>query len=107
MYAKVSSMASQHLPALIQIFKKINTQYKWGNTGQTQIFNPMQVVGERGMMDELSSLLVQESHPLQDTISALGSSFSNRLIHPKCVKERYRRSFLPAAVRLYNQHCSI
>ena len=66
----------------------------------------VQVVGESRMMDKLSSLLVQESRPLQDTISALGSSFSNRLIHPKCVKERYHRSFLPAAVRLYNQHCS-
>ena len=65
----------------------------------------VQVVGESRMMDKLSSLLMQESHPLQDTISALGSSFSKRLIH-KCVKERYRRSFLPAAVRLYNQHCN-
>ncbi|KAM8736145.1 uncharacterized protein AB9X84_021674 [Acanthopagrus schlegelii] len=65
-----------------------------------------QVVGESRMMDKLSSLLVQESRPLQDTISAPGSSFSNRLIHPKCVKRRYRRSFLPATVRFYNQHCS-
>ena len=40
----------------------------------------VQVVGESRMMDKLSSLLVQESRPLQDTISALGSSFSNRLI---------------------------
>ncbi|CAB1416145.1 unnamed protein product [Pleuronectes platessa] len=28
-----------------------------------------------------------QSHPLQDTITALGSSFSNRLIHPECLKE--------------------
>ena len=28
-----------------------------------------------------------------DTITALGSSFSNRLIHPQCLKERCRRSF--------------
>ena len=69
--------------------------------------DPVQVVGESRMMDKLSSLLVQKFHPLQDTFTALGSSFSDRLIHPKCVKERYRRSFLPAAVRLYNQHCSI
>ena len=50
--------------------------------------DPVQVVGESRMMDKLSSLLVQESHPLQVTLTALGSSFSNRLIHPKCVKER-------------------
>ena len=52
----------------------------------------VQEVGESRMMDKLSS-------HLQDTISALGSSF-NRLIHPQCVKERDRRSVLPAAVRL-------
>ena len=48
----------------------------------------VKVVGHR-MMNKLSSLLKQESHPLQVTLTALGSSFSNRLIHPKCVKERY------------------
>ena len=69
--------------------------------------DPVQVVGESRMMDKLSSLLVQESRPLQVTISALGSSISDRLIHPQSVKERYHRSFLPAAVRLYNQHCSM
>ena len=68
--------------------------------------DPVQVVGESRMTDKLSSLLVKESHPLQVTLTALGSSFSNRLIHPKCVKERHRRSFPPAAVRLYNQHWS-
>ena len=47
------------------------------------------------MMDNIS-------HPMQDNIGALSSSFSDRLLHPKCVKERYRRSFLPAAVRLFN-----
>lgn len=43
---------------------------------------------------------------MQDTLRALESSFSDRLLHPKCVKERYRRFFLPAAVRLYIQQCS-
>ena len=68
--------------------------------------DPVQVVEESRMMDKQSSLLLKESHPLQATISALGSSLSNGLIHPKCVKERYHRPFLPAAVRLYSQHCS-
>ena len=59
--------------------------------------DPAQVVGESRRMDKLSSLLVKGSHHLHVTISALGSSFSDRLIHPKCVKERYHRSVLPAA----------
>ncbi|KAI4890982.1 hypothetical protein NFI96_009124 [Prochilodus magdalenae] len=59
--------------------------------------DPVQVV---------ASMLENDSHPMHETLAALGSSFSDRLLHPKCVKERYRRFFLPAAVRLYNQHCS-
>ncbi|KAI3369368.1 hypothetical protein L3Q82_007467 [Scortum barcoo] len=43
----------------------------------------------RRMMAKLSSLLNNTSHPLQDTLTALGSSFSERLLHPRCVKERY------------------
>ncbi|TWW62388.1 hypothetical protein D4764_04G0010350 [Takifugu flavidus] len=64
----------------------------------------VQVVGNGRMMAKLSSMLNNTSHPLQDTLTALGSSFSERLLHPRCVKERYRRSFLPAAVRLHNKN---
>uniref|UniRef100_A0A3Q3VTE4 Ig-like domain-containing protein n=1 Tax=Mola mola TaxID=94237 RepID=A0A3Q3VTE4_MOLML len=48
---------------------------------------PMEVVGGRWMTN---------------THTELQSTFSERLIHPNCVRERYRSSFLPAAVRLYN-----
>ncbi|KAI3355629.1 hypothetical protein L3Q82_004178 [Scortum barcoo] len=51
------------------------TQWRWWETGR--------------MMAKLSSLLNNTSHPLQDTLTALGSSFSERLLHPRCVKERY------------------
>ncbi|TWW80173.1 hypothetical protein D4764_10G0012030 [Takifugu flavidus] len=64
----------------------------------------VEVVGNGRMMAKLSSMLNNTSHPLQDTLTALGSSFSERLLHPHCVKERYRRSLVPAAVRLHNKH---
>ncbi|TWW55971.1 hypothetical protein D4764_09G0010210 [Takifugu flavidus] len=64
----------------------------------------VEVVGNGRMMAKLSSMLNNTSHPLQDTLTALGSSFSERLLHPRCAKERYRRSFLPAAVRLHNKN---
>ncbi|TWW62632.1 hypothetical protein D4764_04G0012790 [Takifugu flavidus] len=64
----------------------------------------VEVVGNGRMMAKLSSMLNNTSHPLQDTLTALGSSFSKRLLHPCCAKERYRRSFLPAAVRLHNKN---
>ncbi|TWW55969.1 hypothetical protein D4764_09G0010190 [Takifugu flavidus] len=57
----------------------------------------VEVVGNGRMMAKLSSMFNNMSHPLQDTLTALGSSFSERLLHPRCAKERYRRSFLPAA----------
>ncbi|TWW81704.1 hypothetical protein D4764_01G0015190 [Takifugu flavidus] len=57
----------------------------------------VEMVGNGRMMAKLSSMLNNMSHPLQDTLAALGSSFSERLLHPRCVKERNRRSFLPAA----------
>ena len=40
--------------------------------------DPVEVVGQRRMMVKLSSLMDNQSHPLQDTITALGSSFSDR-----------------------------
>ncbi|KAL1248243.1 hypothetical protein QQF64_021561 [Cirrhinus molitorella] len=62
-------------------------------------------VGARRVLKKLTSMLDHDSHPLRDILLALESSFSRRLLHPQCVKERFRRSFLPAAVRLYNEHC--
>lgn len=47
-----------------------------------------------------------DSHLIYDTVTAQSISFSDKLIKPKCVKERYRRSFLPAAVSFYNLGCS-
>ena len=47
----------------------------------------VEVVGERRMTAKLSSMMDNDSHPLQDTLAALQSSFSDRLLHPKCVKE--------------------
>lgn len=46
--------------------------------------DPLDVVGERRMLAKLSSLMVNMSHPMQDTLSALGSSFSDWLLHPLC-----------------------
>ena len=42
--------------------------------------DPVQVVGESSIMDKPSLLLVKESHLLQFTVTALDSSFSERLI---------------------------
>ena len=59
-------------------------------------------VGERRMLAKLTSIMHNTSHPLHETVGALSSSFSHRLLHPQCRKERYRRSFIPTAIRLFN-----
>ena len=74
--------------------------------GQLCLGMPPRLSAGGGMITKLLSLMENSSHPMQDTLRALESSSSGRLLHPKCVKERYRRSFLPAAVRPYDQHCS-
>ncbi|KAK0154709.1 RNA-directed DNA polymerase from mobile element jockey [Merluccius polli] len=55
-------------------------------------------LGERRMLTKLTSIMDNTSHPLHDTVGSLSSSFSSRLLHPWCKKERFRRSFIPAAV---------
>ena len=49
------------------------------------------------LLQQLSSF---SSHPLHETVQSC--SFSKRLLHPACKKERFRRSFIPSAIRLYN-----
>ena len=67
---------------------------------------PVEEVVERRTTAKLSTIMDRDPHPLQHTLTALRSSVSDRMLHPKCVTERYRRSFLPAAVRLYNKNLS-
>ncbi|KAK7158641.1 hypothetical protein R3I94_005089 [Phoxinus phoxinus] len=59
-------------------------------------------VGERRMLTRLASIMGNTSHPLHEIVSSLSSSFSCRLLHPQCKTERFRRSFIPVAVRLFN-----
>ena len=62
-----------------------------------------EVVEER-LLAKVLAIRANTSHPLHDMIARQMStlSFSNRLIQPRCLRERDRRSFLPSAIRLYN-----
>ena len=62
----------------------------------------LEAVAERRMRGKINAILCNPSHPLYDELWQLGSSFSHRLIPPRCKTERFRRSFIPAAIRLYN-----
>lgn len=66
--------------------------------------DPVQVVGDGRMIAKQSSQMDNNSHPMHDIATVLGSSLNDRL------KDHYCRSFLPAAVRLDNYsstaHCN-
>ena len=59
-------------------------------------------VAERRMLSKLQSILDNVTHPLYDTLAQQRSTFSGRLLLPRCTTERHRKSFLPVAIKLCN-----
>ncbi|TWW74353.1 hypothetical protein D4764_14G0003540 [Takifugu flavidus] len=72
---------------------------KAGSVAGCKLANLDDMVRDR-MVFKLRTIM--DSHPLHNTVDKLRSSFSNRLLQPRCSKERYRKSFLPSATRHYN-----
>ena len=60
------------------------------------------VVSERRMLSKILTILDFPSHPLHKVLVSYKSSFSNRLLLPRCSTERHRKSFLPVAIKLLN-----
>lgn len=58
----------------------------------------VQLVRKKISIIKITSLLDNISHPMNEAGDELESSFSGRLLHPKCTKKLYCRFFLPAAV---------
>ncbi len=69
-------------------------------------FSPdkLEVIVEKRTRTKLKTVLFFEDHPLHNTFKDLKSSFSERLVMPRCSTERLRRSFIPAAVRFFNNN---
>ncbi|TWW79918.1 hypothetical protein D4764_10G0009480 [Takifugu flavidus] len=74
---------------------------KAGSVVGCRLDNLDEVVRDR-MVLKVQTIMDSPSHPLHNTVDKLRSSFSSRLLQPRCSKERYRKSFLPSAIRLYN-----
>ena len=62
----------------------------------------VQPVADRRIRVKIDSILSNPSHPLYTVLQDRVSSFSQRLTLPSIKTERYRLSFLPTAIRLYN-----
>ena len=60
------------------------------------------VTVERRIVRKSWGIMAFPTHPLHSMFTAQHSSFNGRLVAPRCSTERFRRSFLPHAVRLFN-----
>lgn len=82
--------------------KILNKLIKRSNSVLDCHLDTIEELGERRMLAKLTSIMDNTSHSLHETVRSLSSSFSNRLMHPRCKKECYCRAFIPTAFRLYN-----
>ena len=65
----------------------------------------LQSVADRRIREKLNSIMGNPSHPLYADLQARKSTFSQRLtLPPNMNTERYRLSFWPTAIRLFNEH---
>ncbi|KAI4898558.1 hypothetical protein NFI96_004317 [Prochilodus magdalenae] len=62
----------------------------------------LEVVAEKRTLNKLLAVMDNASHPLHCAVEKQRSTFSGRLRQLRCAKERRVRSFLPTAIRLYN-----
>ena len=59
-------------------------------------------VVERRTLNKLLSIIDNDQHPRHHTVVRQRSTFSHRLLQLRCPRDRYRKSFLPHAITLYN-----
>ena len=59
-------------------------------------------VAERRMRTRLRAIQDSVSHPLHNVLANQRSTFSARYRQLTCSTDRHRKSFLPAAIKLYN-----
>lgn len=62
----------------------------------------LRVVVERRMGTKLTDIMDDTNHPLHHTLMKQSSSHSGRLTALRSRTEHHRRSFVPAALRLFN-----
>ena len=63
----------------------------------------LEQVVERRTLKKLLSILDNPDHPLHHLLQGQRSTFSKRFLQLRCHKDRYRKTFLPTAIRLYNK----
>ena len=67
----------------------------------------IEVLVERRLASKCTAILLDPEHPLNSTLMDLRIQSNGRFLMPKCRTERFRRSFIPAAVRYFNANRAI
>jgi len=82
-------------------------EYHYINVTYSKSENGFSVSSNRNaeMRSKLYSVLDNNRHPLHSILAGQRSSYSERLISLRCRTERFRRSFVPTAIRLFNSDC--
>ena len=83
--------------------KKLNKLIRKAGSVLGTALEPLEVVVERRMLQKLMTIMDNEAHPLHSLLLEQRSVFSGRFIQLRCNKERYRKSYLPSAISLYNK----
>ena len=64
--------------------------------------DPLRSVVERRTLNKLEAIMDNSRHPLHCLLEQQRSSCSSRLLSLCCRTERFRRSFVPSAIRLFD-----
>ncbi len=83
---------------------RINMLIRKAGSVQRVELDSLAVVSERTMLRKLQSIMASGCHPLHNVLVMHRSTFSNRLLPPRCTTERH--SFLSVAIKLYNSSTS-
>lgn len=82
---------------------KLNKLIKKAGSVVGSVLPTFEVIMQDRMIGKLYTMINHDCHPLNEIVRDFMSTHSLRLIHPRCYRERYRKSFFPTAIRLYNQ----
>lgn len=64
----------------------------------------LETVVESKMLNEIFPIIDNDQHPLHHTVDRQQGSFFHRLPQLSCQRNRYKKSFLPQAITLYNNN---
>ena len=84
--------------------KRINKLIRKAGSVLGVTLEPLELIVQKRMLHKLMKMMKDSSHPLHQTVIKQKSVFSERLLQVHCRSERYKRSFLPAAISLHNQN---